>query len=919
MDRHEWLAKVCTAAVDALPERSRGLLRDAEELATPADPFDTPHLGLAALVVSICLHYENAYSRDRMAHSLAESGLLGTGVEETAIRDDVITPVCEAYRSCKLPLPRWWDVGLHEELIGGWYRRWRLAEVGRERLATELRQRWGYESDELIGTLIDDAAQPYDLALDFFDRPPADGDERELREVVEAVAGTETVEALLAKTDPDPHDQLRELRRFLVRYGLVADALQEAGDQRLYDRLSAPREQAERVMLVMSAYEGSLILAPDADDALLVAAVDAARRMFHLSNTGVNAMADGHGGALEVPDWLLEDVFARGARFRHLTRGPIAYWYAVLEGERIPDELVREDTALAFGLVEDRSEATQIQIVLHYGGEPSYLSFRFSPESLEDMRHLALMTLTQSLRVDFLMVEGDGLFSLVRSGRFPLDDEMLGPLRTAALEGLRATGIADSEGFREALTREALSDDHAVRLLAAELSKSEDLLSHMGPLEGASEDSRREYESARRLLLDAHAQRVAAAHAGTGEPVAKDQVAEAAETYRWAVAGLRNRRSSRTKEERLRALLDGVTDSHRAFMHLNLHGPHLDAAWCLGPADDLACDRIDLSTTAMEPIAQAMLDWRAGETESLDRLLTASGDELGAAILAPLEAASVEELVLSPVSFLHAFPFHLLDVGGGERLGDRVTITYAPTAEVLRRIQAIPASDGPLVAASFHEGDLPMTEVEVRALRHLHPGAMTLRPHEATKAALLAAARGARCLHLACHGQWVLGDYWASGLELAATATEDGFLSVAEIHRDLDCRGCDLVVLSACETGRALAVRQGFENYTGIDGAFLARGARTCVSTLWEVSDLPALLLSVVLHARLASGAAIRSAFDDAVAVLRRGGPAALPAADPVVGILDEVLPDWRSEPGTAHLRHPYDWGAFKLSGVPFP
>ncbi|MDX1943845.1 MAG: tetratricopeptide repeat protein [Pirellulaceae bacterium] len=77
-----------------------------------------------------------------------------------------------------------------------------------------------------------------------------------------------------------------------------------------------------------------------------------------------------------------------------------------------------------------------------------------------------------------------------------------------------------------------------------------------------------------------------------------------------------------------------------------------------------------------------------------------------------------------------------------------------------------------------------------------------------------------------------------SGLALAGanqpTEEDDGILTAEEISA-LDLSGCELVVLSACETG--LGRTAGGEGLLGLQRAFQTAGARSAVATLWSVDD----------------------------------------------------------------------------------
>jgi CHAT domain-containing protein len=110
-----------------------------------------------------------------------------------------------------------------------------------------------------------------------------------------------------------------------------------------------------------------------------------------------------------------------------------------------------------------------------------------------------------------------------------------------------------------------------------------------------------------------------------------------------------------------------------------------------------------------------------------------------------------------------------------------------------------------------------------------------------------------RYLHLATHGRFAPpqaqpgrnrgGDvvYWRNPLLLSslvlAGVNEDSRRGTwtAEEVTGVDLRGCELVVLSACETG--LGRVAGGEGVLGLQRAFHAAGARSVVSTLWSVSD----------------------------------------------------------------------------------
>jgi CHAT domain-containing protein/tetratricopeptide (TPR) repeat protein len=74
-------------------------------------------------------------------------------------------------------------------------------------------------------------------------------------------------------------------------------------------------------------------------------------------------------------------------------------------------------------------------------------------------------------------------------------------------------------------------------------------------------------------------------------------------------------------------------------------------------------------------------------------------------------------------------------------------------------------------------------------------------------------------------------------------------IMTAEEVAALNLRGCDLAVLSACETG--LGMTAGGEGVLGLQRAFLQAGARTVVASLWRVDDAATYVLMEQFHTNL--------------------------------------------------------------------
>ena len=103
--------------------------------------------------------------------------------------------------------------------------------------------------------------------------------------------------------------------------------------------------------------------------------------------------------------------------------------------------------------------------------------------------------------------------------------------------------------------------------------------------------------------------------------------------------------------------------------------------------------------------------------------------------------------------------------------------------------------------------------------------------------------------------------------ETIPDGAEDGILTAQEIS-ELDLRGLDLVVLSACQTGLGDIVSG--EGVFGLQRGFKSAGAKTIVMSLWKVDDNATLDLMVSFYGHYLKGKSKEEAFCLAREELRR-------------------------------------------------
>jgi Tfp pilus assembly protein PilF len=239
-------------------------------------------------------------------------------------------------------------------------------------------------------------------------------------------------------------------------------------------------------------------------------------------------------------------------------------------------------------------------------------------------------------------------------------------------------------------------------------------------------------------------------------------------------------------------------------------------------------------------------------------------DELATILLPPEVLRRLErekEVVIVPQGALALVPFAALPVGtAGEPFGSKLAIRYAPSLGTLGKAeersglgqgetrdrslkQALVVGNPTMPEVAVSDGtrdrlaSLPGAEAESRGIA-TQLGTVALTGGAATETEVVRRLANAPLVHLATHGFAYSTEAKArsSFVALAPDSVSDGLLTVGKIlDNSLLKLTAELVVLSACQT--ALGDLKQAEGTVGLQRAFLAKGARSVLVSLWSVSD----------------------------------------------------------------------------------
>jgi CHAT domain-containing protein len=335
---------------------------------------------------------------------------------------------------------------------------------------------------------------------------------------------------------------------------------------------------------------------------------------------------------------------------------------------------------------------------------------------------------------------------------------------------------------------------------------------------------------------------------------------------------------------------------------------------------------VAINVGAAQDIDKLVSDFRVALNDPARTSYKEVAQMLFGKLIEPLGSSlwGINRLLLSPDGELNLVPFAALIDENGDFVAQRYELTYLTSGRDLLSLAApAPARGSPVVMAdpdygpstsgppsnlaSYRSSDLDRsglvftrlagTAEEAKALQ----GLLKLDAHEVLTGAnateeKLKGLHGPSIMHVATHGFFLSDKQVAaaalqpvsfgtgtppvpvgenpllrSGLALAGAnarrsgESDDGILTAAEAAQ-LDLRGTQLVVLSACETGLG-EVQQG-EGVYGLRRALVLAGAQSQLVSLWKVADAQTQALMVDYYQRLLKGEGRSGALREAQKVM---------------------------------------------------
>lgn len=222
-----------------------------------------------------------------------------------------------------------------------------------------------------------------------------------------------------------------------------------------------------------------------------------------------------------------------------------------------------------------------------------------------------------------------------------------------------------------------------------------------------------------------------------------------------------------------------------------------------------------------------------------------------------LPANPLAPIVFIPDGALYEVPFAALQNERGKYLVESHTISIAPSISVLAQTAQLKQRNHNPDRISLVVGNpsfdrrytqLTYSKEEAEEIAKLVPSKLLLG-RAATRFSVKELLPKARIAHFATHGFMDKERGLNSQIVFTASNGDDGFISAEQVL-DFNLQA-DLVVLSACDTGRGKITGDGV---IGLSRSFMAAGASSTIVSLWAVNDRSTAMLMTEFYRQWLGG-----------------------------------------------------------------
>jgi CHAT domain-containing protein len=628
------------------------------------------------------------------------------------------------------------------------------------------------------------------------------------------------------------------------------------------------------------------------------------------------------GGMPTIPAWVSYSVFDLGARIMHDSSGPLNLWWVVIETDGEENDLDLHQGDRRRVLISEDCSSVVLDVELSQPGtaDPALAPFRFALDDPQSGIELMLAAVAGA-RLDFYRLRAAQEIRHLGSTTIQFPEDSLTPFLNRVDDAFARTEMEKS-WISPFVSLASFEEQEKIMFTAIDNGKSEDILFDLELFNEKRDSEVDAVASARAALARAEFTRVSADADNLADETIQYRAKQAQKSYR-----ILRQRLPRSLGKQVAGLVARVVTPGRPFVQFaNMEG-NLAGLVAIATDDDPRVEFVDLGHVTAAQLQEVSDLWLSLASNSawwqtadvLDALLIWVGREIMNPINEVLQAAGTQHVVICPTRLLEQIPLHAAPLED-RTVADSYQVSYTPSAAVVSRLAAEPgrttgldvivASSGAHAPAELGLTVLQGPGQEAQALHQIAPSARIIHDADATPKEALAAIAVSRVAHLAGHGR-SHADELASGLWLTGSTPGSALMSAAQVHAGPLMRNTSLVILSACETARHPVGGPAIQAWRGLDSAFLSRGARAVVSSLWEISDLAALVYGIAFHVRLDEGAAITDAHMVATTALRTANVESR-AAD----LLNWVRPQWRIEMEQFDPHRAYWWSAYRLSGA---